>query len=79
MNKIDPFERAFTFGLSSKLDKLAEVAVKVGLRLERGQELVITSPIAALPLVRLITKHAYIAGAAPVSYTHLTLPTNREV
>ena len=50
-----------------KLDKLAEVAVKVGLRLERGQELVITSPIAALPLVRLITKHAYIAGAALVS------------
>ncbi|MBW9063401.1 aminopeptidase [Rhizobium herbae] len=50
-----------------KLDKLAEVAVKVGLRLERGQELVITSPIAALPLVRLITRHAYIAGAALVS------------
>ena len=50
-----------------KLDKLAEVAVKVGLRLERGQELVITSPIAALPLVSLITKHAYIAGAALVS------------
>ena len=50
-----------------KLDKLAEVAVKVGLRLERGPELVITSPIAALPLVRLITRHAYIAGAALVS------------
>jgi len=50
-----------------KLDKLAEVAVKVGLRLERGQELVITSPVAALPLVRLITRHAYIAGAALVS------------
>lgn len=50
-----------------KLEKLAEVAVKVGLRLERGQELVITSPIAALPLVRLITRHAYIAGAALVS------------
>ena len=50
-----------------KLEKLAEVAVKVGLRLARGQELVITAPIAALPLVRLITKHAYIAGASLVS------------
>jgi aminopeptidase len=50
-----------------KLEKLAEVAVKVGLRLERGQDLVITAPIAALPLVRLITKHAYIAGAGLVT------------
>ncbi|MDQ0318690.1 aminopeptidase [Pararhizobium capsulatum DSM 1112] len=50
-----------------KLEKLAEVAVKVGLRLERGQDLVITAPIAALPLVRLITKHAYMAGAGLVT------------
>ena len=50
-----------------KLEKLAEVAVKVGLRLEKGQDLVITAPIAALPLVRLITKHAYMAGAGLVS------------
>jgi aminopeptidase len=50
-----------------KLEKLAEVAVKVGLRLEKDQDLVITAPIAALPLVRFITKHAYIAGAGIVS------------
>lgn len=50
-----------------KLDKLAEVAVKVGLRLEPGQDLVITAPIAALSLVRLITRHAYKAGAGIVS------------
>lgn len=50
-----------------KLEKLAEVAVKVGLGLARGQDLVITSPIAALPLVRLITKHAYLAGAGLVT------------
>jgi aminopeptidase len=50
-----------------KLDKLAAVAVKVGLGLEKGQDLVITAPIAALPLVRLITKHAYMAGAGIVS------------
>ena len=50
-----------------KLEKLAEVAIKVGLQLKRGQDLVITAPIAALPLVRLIIKHAYIAGAGLVS------------
>lgn len=50
-----------------KLEKLAEVAVKVGLGLERGQDLVITAPIAALPLVRFVTKHAYMAGAGLVS------------
>ncbi|WP_440409583.1 aminopeptidase [Neorhizobium petrolearium] len=50
-----------------KLEKLAEVAIKVGLRLEKGQDLVITAPLAALPLVRLITKHAYKAGAGIVT------------
>jgi aminopeptidase len=50
-----------------KLEKLGEVAVKVGLGLEKGQDLVITAPIAALPLVRFITKHAYMAGAGIVT------------
>jgi aminopeptidase len=50
-----------------KLEKLAEVAVKVGLQLQHGQDLVITAPIAALPLVRLVTKHAYMAGAGLVT------------
>ncbi|MBP1851265.1 aminopeptidase [Rhizobium halophytocola] len=50
-----------------KLDKLAAVAVKVGLGLQQGQDLVITAPLASLPLVRAITKHAYKAGAGIVS------------
>lgn len=50
-----------------KLEKLAEVAVKIGLQLQKDQDLIITAPIAALPLVRLITKHAYIAGAGIVT------------
>nr|CAD6603053.1 aminopeptidase [Rhizobium sp. TCK] len=50
-----------------KLEKLAEVAVKVGLQLQRDQDLVMTAPLAALPLVRLITKHAYLAGAGLVT------------
>lgn len=50
-----------------RLDKLAEVAVKVGLQLQKGQDLVMTAPLAALPLVRLITRHAYMAGAGLVT------------
>lgn len=50
-----------------KLEKLAMTAVKVGLRLEKGQDLVITAPIGALPLVRLITREAYKAGAGLVT------------
>ena len=52
-NPIDPI----------KLDRLAEVAIRVGLQLQPGQDLVLTSPIAALPLVRRIAAHAYKAGA----------------
>lgn len=50
-----------------KLDKLAEVAVKVGLRLEPGQDLVMTGPSTALPLIRKIAEHAYKAGAGVVT------------
>ena len=50
-----------------KLDRLAEVAVKIGLGLRAGQELVMTAPIEAMPLVRRITEHAYKAGALLVT------------
>ncbi|WP_068297417.1 aminopeptidase [Pararhodobacter sp. CCB-MM2] len=50
-----------------KLDRLAEVAVKVGLNLQPGQDLVLTAPVSALPLVRRITEHAYKAGAGLVT------------
>ena len=35
-----------------KLDRLAEMAIKVGLRLQRGPGLFLTAPVAALPLAR---------------------------
>src|SRR5580692_1330367 len=50
-----------------KLDRLAEVAIKVGLRLERGQDLLVTAPTVALPLVRKVAEHAYKAGAGLVT------------
>jgi aminopeptidase len=51
----------------ARLNKLAELAVKVGLGLVPGQELMMTAPVEALPLARLITEHAYKAGAALVT------------
>lgn len=50
-----------------KLDRLAEVAIQVGLGLAPGQELVMTATLDTLPLVRLITEHAYKAGAKLVT------------
>ncbi|MGA7159059.1 MAG: aminopeptidase [Acidobacteriaceae bacterium] len=50
-----------------KLDRLAEVAVRIGAGIQPDQELVITAPTDALPLVRLITAHAYKAGAKLVT------------
>jgi aminopeptidase len=51
----------------AKLNRLAEVAVKVGLRLQAGQDLFMTAPVAALPLARRIAEEAYKAGAGLVT------------
>jgi aminopeptidase len=56
------------------LDRLAEVAVHSGLGLAPGQELVMTATLDAVPLARLITEHAYKAGAKLVT----TLFTDEE-
>jgi len=46
-----------------KINKLANLAVKRGVRLQKGQNLLITAPIESLPLVRKITEFAYKEGA----------------
>ena len=56
-----------TRDFQQKLDRLAEVAIRSGLGLAQGQELVMTASVEALPLARLITKHAYKAGASLVT------------
>ncbi len=53
--------------LDEKLGRLAEVAVKVGLGLRAGQELIMSAPMEALPLARKITEQAYKAGALLVT------------
>ena len=51
----------------ARLDRLAEVAIRSGLNLQPGQELVISAQVEAVPLVRRLTEHAYRAGASLVS------------
>src|SRR6202789_3122086 len=51
----------------AKLQRLAETAVKVGLRLQPRQDLFFTAPVSALPLVRRIVAEAYKAGAGLVT------------
>lgn len=56
-----------SLSFDEKLDRLAEVAVRVGLNLQVGQEMLLSAPIEALPLVRRVTEHAYRAGALLVT------------
>lgn len=60
---------------SIELDKLAELSIKTGVSLQPGQDLLITAPIEAAPLVRRLADHAYKAGAGIVT----TLYTDPEV
>ena len=52
---------------AQKLDRLAEVAVQIGLGLAPRQQLVMTATLEQVPLVRRITEHAYKAGASVVT------------
>lgn len=52
---------------AQKLDRLAEIAIRVGLGLAPGQELLVTASLDALPLVRRVTEQAYRAGASLVT------------
>ena len=62
---------ATNLSFEEKLDRLAEVAVRIGLGLGAEnapvQELVMSASTEALPLVRRITEHAYKAGAVLVT------------
>jgi aminopeptidase len=60
----------------TRLDRLAEVAVRVGLGLAPGQELVLTAPLDAAPLVRRITEHAYKAGSKLVTALYSDEPAS---
>lgn len=60
-------EFAQTPEFDKKFDRLAEVAVRAGLGIAPGQELLMTATLEAVPLARRITEHAYKAGASLVT------------
>ena len=49
------------------LDAYANLTVRSGLNIQHGQQLLISAPLDAVPLVRRITEHAYKAGASLVT------------
>ncbi|WP_138420249.1 aminopeptidase [Aquibacillus sediminis] len=48
------------------LEKYAELAIKTGVHLQKGQGLIINAPIEAAEFVRIVAKQAYAAGAKNV-------------
>ena len=52
---------------NAELDKLAELSIKTGVALQPSQDLLITAPLEAAPLVRRLAYHAYRAGAKIVT------------
>lgn len=56
-----------TLSFDARLDRLAELAVRVGLNLAPGQEVVMTASVEAIDLSRRITEQAYRAGASLVT------------
>jgi aminopeptidase len=50
-------------GHEERLDRLAEIIVRIGVGLAPGQDLIVQAPLDAVPLVRALTAHAYKAGA----------------
>jgi aminopeptidase len=69
-----PADFTATPEFDQNLDRLAEVAVRAGLGIAPGQELVLTATLDAVPLARHVTAQAYKAGAALVT----TLLTDEE-
>lgn len=52
---------------SKKLEQYAELAIKVGVNLQKGEMLVISAPVGAAKFVEKIVKRAYRAGARNVT------------
>lgn len=51
---------------NKKLSKYAELVIKVGVNIQRGQFLFISASTEEVELAHLLTKHAYLQGAKQV-------------
>ncbi|WKB36701.1 aminopeptidase [Terrilactibacillus sp. S3-3] len=57
-----------TVTFEQKFDHYAELTVKIGANVQKGQEVIIKAPVDAARLVRLVTEKAYQSGAKRVYY-----------
>ncbi|MFC3861107.1 aminopeptidase [Deinococcus antarcticus] len=71
-----------TMNFEERLARYAELLVKVGVNLPQGGKLLVNAPLAAAPLVRLVARAAYRAGALDVRVNyfdeHLSLALYEE-
>ena len=74
--------RPMTMNFEERLARYAELLVKVGVNLPQGGKLLVNAPLAAAPLVRLVARAAYRAGALDVRVNyfdeHLSLALYEE-
>jgi aminopeptidase len=61
----------------TRLDALAELCVRIGVSVQPGQELIVSAPIEAQPLVHGVTAEAYRRGAKLVTCLYDDPPTIR--
>lgn len=59
-----------TLSFDDKLARYAELLVRTGVNLPRGGKLLVQAPVEAAPLVRLVVRAAYRAGALDVRVTY---------
>lgn len=60
-----------------KLDQYAELVVKIGLNIQKGQRLLINSPIESADFTRRVTKYAYEYGCSRVFVDWVDTDLNR--
>lgn len=60
-----------------RLDRYAALLVRVGVNIQPGQRLLLSTDVECAPLARLVTKHAYDAGASLVNVVFSDAPTTR--
>ncbi|WP_027482997.1 aminopeptidase [Deinococcus pimensis] len=66
-----------TTDLEGHLDRYAALLVRVGVNLQPGQRLLVSTDVTCAPLARLVTRHAYDAGAPLVNVVFTDAPSTR--
>ncbi len=63
--------------MQNRIKNFAKLAIEVGINVQPGEDVLITSPIESPELARLMTEAAYEAGARNVSIDWIDYPISR--